>query len=58
MKWLKLLRRLVKVGNIRDEKYVKILGCSLCYDSGVVRFTARNSHFIEGDFHRECPNGC
>jgi len=51
-KWAKSLLRLLR----KDTK--RPYGCALCYDSGAVRLTLRNKHFIEGDYYRKCPNGC
>ena len=52
MTWLNILLRLFVKEKIKPKQ------CHLCYDSGVVRLTTRNKHFIEGDYQRECPNGC
>ncbi len=48
-KWLRLFKR----------DTVKLYdGCTLCYDSGVVRLPSGNRHFSEGDIYRRCPAGC
>ena len=52
-KWLKMLLRLFKKDTTKLYD-----GCTLCYDSGVVRFTLRNKHFEAGDYYRQCPRGC
>ncbi len=53
-KMLQFLKNIVR----RSETDTVKIGCNLCYDSGVVRFTMGNRHFIEGELYHKCPSGC
>ncbi len=52
MKWMDILQLFKRKA---VETYT---GCTLCYESGVVRITTGNRHFRGQDIVRLCPRGC